>query len=94
MGIVASGCETRNQKLLKNPSTENLDILSEGDYSGLPLATFANIPHVNCFRGGTESTYDMAILGAPFDTVGAHHCLTQEISSCPLRLPLIDVIIY
>ncbi|KAL4991917.1 arginase family-domain-containing protein [Aspergillus falconensis] len=47
---------------------ENIDIVSGSQFSG--LTTFAHIPYVNCFVDSeAESTpYDIAILGAPFDT--------------------------
>lgn len=36
------------------------------------LMTYANLPYVHCLAGEDESVekYDIAILGAPFDTVG------------------------
>ncbi|KAL5002885.1 arginase family-domain-containing protein, partial [Aspergillus recurvatus] len=47
---------------------KNIDIVSGSQFSG--LTTFAHIPYVNCFvDSDAESTpYDIAILGAPFDT--------------------------
>jgi agmatinase len=35
------------------------------------IQTFANVPYVHCLASDDESveTYDIAILGAPFDTV-------------------------
>ncbi|KAL6230288.1 hypothetical protein BDW75DRAFT_223160 [Aspergillus navahoensis] len=47
---------------------KNVDIVSGSQFSG--LTTFARIPYVNCFVDSeAESTpYDIAILGAPFDT--------------------------
>ncbi|KAL4764673.1 agmatinase [Aspergillus foveolatus] len=47
---------------------KNIDIVSGSQFSG--LTTFAHIPYVNCFIDSeAESTsYDIAILGAPFDT--------------------------
>ncbi|KAL4753088.1 hypothetical protein BDW72DRAFT_169829 [Aspergillus terricola var. indicus] len=47
---------------------KNIDIVSGSQFSG--LTTFAHIPYVNCFVDSeAESTpYDIAILGAPFDT--------------------------
>jgi hypothetical protein len=36
------------------------------------LTTFANLPYVNCLvEEDAESSYDIAFLGAPFDTVGS-----------------------
>lgn len=50
------------------------------DTSG--LSTFANIPYVNCLSAASKVAYDIAIFGAPFDTVcptiswhyGRPHC--------------------
>lgn len=33
------------------------------------LSTFANIPHVPCQSPNNKAGYDIAVLGAPFDTV-------------------------
>ena len=53
------------QNLLQEGSHE-IDIVTGSDFNG--LTTFANLPYSNCFReNGSE--YDIAILGAPFDTV-------------------------
>lgn len=42
--------------------------ISQALYSG--LTTFANLPYVHCLqKGGEVEKYDIAILGAPFDTV-------------------------
>jgi hypothetical protein len=36
------------------------------------LGTFANLPYVNCLSPNTEGgRYDIAVLGAPFDTVSS-----------------------
>ncbi|KAL4767823.1 hypothetical protein BDW60DRAFT_199180 [Aspergillus nidulans var. acristatus] len=47
---------------------KNIDIVSGSQFSG--LTTFAHIPYVNCFidSEAESSPYDIAILGAPFDT--------------------------
>ena len=44
--------------------------LSEVLYSG--LTTYANLPYVHCLAKDEEDLekYDIAIIGAPFDTVG------------------------
>ena len=52
------------------PIGENndVDILSGSAFSG--LTTFANLPYITCFDDGSDAEkYDIAILGAPFDTV-------------------------
>ena len=46
-----------------------IDVTSDSEFFG--LTTFANLPYVNCLKPDeTEAgRYDIAILGAPFDTV-------------------------
>ena len=46
-----------------------IDITTDSEFFG--LSTFANIPYVNCLKADEtqEGRYDIAILGAPFDTV-------------------------
>jgi agmatinase len=50
-------------------SDEFIDITSGSQFSG--LSTYANLPYVNCFvdAEAEKVPYDIAILGAPFDTV-------------------------
>ncbi|KAK0630000.1 arginase [Bombardia bombarda] len=47
---------------------DNIDIITGSQFHG--LKTFANLPYVNCFSDDEAATkrYDIAILGAPFDT--------------------------
>jgi len=47
----------------------NADVTSGSTFVG--LTTYANLPYVHCLAGGGEEVekYDIAILGAPFDTV-------------------------
>lgn len=47
---------------------EKIDIVSGSQFSG--LTTFAHMPYVNCFvdSEAEKETYDIAFLGAPFDT--------------------------
>jgi len=43
-------------------------LLAGADFNG--LTTYANLPYVKCMSDGeVEEKYDIAILGAPFDTV-------------------------
>lgn len=43
------------------------DDISHALYSG--LTTFANLPYVHCLQdGGEVEKYDVAIVGAPYDT--------------------------
>ncbi|KAK3988718.1 Arginase/deacetylase [Cladorrhinum sp. PSN332] len=73
-GIVASCWDlpagTGNQKTFGSSSIDgdDADILfeSEGERFGLP--TFASMPYVHCFKDDPAIAYDIAILGAPFDT--------------------------
>ncbi|KAH8430640.1 uncharacterized protein LDX57_008303 [Aspergillus melleus] len=47
---------------------DTVDITSGSQFSG--LTTFAHIPYINCFldEESSKQPYDIAILGAPFDT--------------------------
>lgn len=46
-----------------------IDVVTDSEFFG--LNTFANLPYVNCLKAEEteEAKYDIAILGAPFDTV-------------------------
>ena len=46
-----------------------IDVTTDSEFFG--LTTFANLPYVNCLKADEteEGRYDIAILGAPFDTV-------------------------
>jgi agmatinase len=52
-----------------NIDEDNIDIVTGSRFHG--LKTYANLPYVNCFSDeeAQEQKYDIAILGAPFDTV-------------------------
>ncbi|KAL4951425.1 arginase family-domain-containing protein [Aspergillus filifer] len=54
------------QHLLGQP--KEVDIITGSQFNG--LTTFAHIPYVNCFvdSEAASARYDIAILGAPFDT--------------------------
>lgn len=54
---------------LDDPSADDVDILTGSQFHG--LKTFGNLPYVNCFSDEEAASrkYDIAILGAPFDTV-------------------------
>jgi hypothetical protein len=47
-----------------------IDVTTDSESFG--LTTFADLPYVNCFKPDESEAgkYDIAILGAPFDTVG------------------------
>ena len=48
---------------------DDIDISSGSEFNG--LTTFAHLPYVPCFSNTSEiEDYDIAFLGAPFDTVG------------------------
>ncbi|KAL4933058.1 agmatinase [Aspergillus undulatus] len=57
-----------NQLLLGQDKDTKIDVISGSQFNG--LTTFAHIPYVNCFVNSEAETtpYDIAILGAPFDT--------------------------
>lgn len=46
-----------------------IDVTTDSEFFG--LSTFANVPYVNCLKVDKSEAgrYDIAILGAPFDTV-------------------------
>lgn len=48
---------------------DDLNLLDSHYYYG--LRTFANVPYVNCFSSedSKDQKYDIAVLGAPHDTV-------------------------
>jgi hypothetical protein len=50
-------------------SDDFIDVTTDSEFFG--LTTFANLPYVNCLKADeTEGgRYDIAVLGAPFDTV-------------------------
>lgn len=52
------------------PLYDNTIDISGSKFRG--LSTYANLPYVHCLSAGTDDEvedYDIAILGAPFDTV-------------------------
>ena len=68
-----SALDMRSQSIIKvSPSQmlvgydEDVDIITGNAFAG--LTTFANLRYQNCFADESE-LYDIAILGAPFDTV-------------------------
>jgi hypothetical protein len=49
-------------------SDDSIDVTTDSEFFG--LTTFANLPYVNCLKPDeSQGRYDIAILGAPFDTV-------------------------
>ena len=49
----------------------DIDISTSSAFAG--LMTYANLPYAHCLaaKGAEVGKYDIAILGAPFDTVGS-----------------------
>jgi hypothetical protein len=67
---VAIGPEVQldGQRRLSALSDDDIDIVTGSRFHG--LKTFANLPYVFCFSEKEDvEKYDIAILGAPFDTV-------------------------
>lgn len=65
-------------------SGEDVDIIFGSAFSG--LTTFANLPYISCFDDKSETErYDIAMLGAPFDTVSIAfaliHCFPFDSAS-------------
>jgi len=53
------------------------DIITGGAFAG--LTTFANLPYVQCISSSNHiEKYDIAFLGAPFDTVATRSPLAQR----------------
>lgn len=60
------------QYVISADNGPDIDITTGSQFHG--LKTFANVPYVNCFsdQEAAAKKYDIAILGAPFDTVRSH----------------------
>ena len=57
-----------SQYAMQGSDLDDVDIVTGSAFSG--LTTFAHVPYSNCFVDGDGvEGYDIAILGAPFDTV-------------------------
>jgi hypothetical protein len=68
---------------------EAIDISTGSAFAG--LTTYANLPYVHCLAPEDEEVerYDIAILGAPFDTVGlTFFDMTSYVDSLSRRLKL------
>jgi len=58
----------------------NLEMdIAQAKFAG--LMTYANLPYVHCLaaEGHDVEPFDIAILGAPFDTVGHVHCVRETL---------------
>ena len=58
-----------SQKSLTGASPDFGGFARPTNFDFLGLTTFANIPYVSCLFDSSVEKYDIAILGAPFDTV-------------------------
>lgn len=59
--------------------------LSTYDFGG--IGTYANVPYENCFVDGDSSEgFDIAILGAPFDTVCIAINKNTNLYECQIQL--------
>lgn len=60
---------------------DDMDIRTDSAFAG--LLTYANVPYVHCLapEGQEVEKYDIAILGAPFDTVSQSPVLIGEYSN-------------
>jgi hypothetical protein len=65
-----------------------IDISTNSKFYG--LTTFANLPYVHCFDEAEKERYDIAIMGAPFDTVGSFYLY---ILLLPARLLFLSTVI-
>jgi len=65
--------------LLQNYMADDvIDVTTDSEFFG--LTTFANLPYVNCLKPDESGErYDIAILGAPFDTVSKNFVGTSGI---------------
>ncbi len=70
-----------------------IDVTTDSDFFG--LTTFANIPYVNCLKAaeGDGGRYDIAILGAPFDTVSGRTWSSMSCVNCAYRVLLVDQVL-
>lgn len=76
--ILSVTCQTSGRQQHHDPSILGQTYLAGGDFIDITtgseffgLGTFANLPYVNCLSSNDdgEGRYDIAIMGAPFDTV-------------------------
>lgn len=69
-----------NQRPIHTGTYDEVNILDGSQFRG--LKTFANLPYLNCLSDeeAVNKPYDIAIMGAPFDTVclSQHHDIAHE----------------
>lgn len=77
---VAFNPQDTAQHRLTLQNDDKIDIVTGSQFHG--LKTFANLPYINCFSDAEAKGkgYDIAILGAPFDTVSPF----RRLCSAPL----------
>ena len=69
----------QTQQSMTLDSQDDVDINIERPFNG--LATYAGVSYVDCFTDSTndEEKYDIAIMGAPFDTVSITTCIRSAL---------------
>lgn len=70
----------------------DVDIITGSQFSG--LTTFANLPYTNCFVDAGVDEYDIAILGAPFDTVSFSCSVAPHHYSSLILSPILCAPVY
>ncbi|KDN61947.1 putative arginase [Colletotrichum sublineola] len=79
----------RDQRQTSLTSDDEVDAFGASSFAG--LRTFANLPYVDCFsaQGIRDHLYDIAIFGAPHDTViSGRPAANSSVSSTPRILTL------
>jgi agmatinase len=85
-------CQQPEQAVLGGDFEPN-DPLLANSKPAWGLTTFANLPHVPCFAKDDSLAYDIAIVGAPFDTVSPLQCsMTSLLPTIPLTNLLLKAV--
>ncbi|TDZ34445.1 putative agmatinase 1 [Colletotrichum spinosum] len=72
---------------LDKSDDDDFDVTSADSIAG--LRTFANLPFVDCFsEAATNQKFDIAVFGAPHDTVSHTHPLTPQHRHCENNIAL------
>lgn len=81
LGVQDASLGDRTNGRFETAEGSNLGMdISASLYNG--LTTYANLPYVHCLADGDVEAYDIAVLGAPFDTVGWRLFDGQVSSTC------------
>ena len=72
------GASTHQSPFGSTEHDDDIDIVTGSDFAG--LTTFANLPYQKCFTDDSEA-YDIAFLGAPFDTVSLNCVISSFFST-------------